>query len=97
LPEHRFPPPWLVEHLEDIEAFRLTLSEKRRRQLKHPLSNVAAWRKATVQAAEPLRGDPVKAATVALTRFCALTKALPTDEAQPLWRLIAAEATVHIS
>jgi hypothetical protein len=40
----------LVEHLAEIEAWRLTLSEKRRRQLKHPLSNVAAWRKATTQA-----------------------------------------------
>jgi hypothetical protein len=41
----------LVEHLAEIEAWRATLSEKRRRrQLKHPLSNVAAWRKATAQA-----------------------------------------------
>jgi hypothetical protein len=59
----------LVEHLAEIEAWRLTLSEKRRRQLKHPLSNVAAWRKAPQQAADPLiRDDPVEAAKAAWQR-----------------------------
>jgi hypothetical protein len=33
----------------------------------------------------------------AWARFCACTKALPAVEAAPLWRLIAAEATIHIS
>ena len=33
----------------------------------------------------------------AWARFCACTKALPAGEAAPLWRLIAAEATIHIS
>jgi hypothetical protein len=63
----------LVEHLAEIEAWRLTLSEKRRRQLKHPLSNVAAWRKAPQQAADPLiRDDPVEAAKAAWQRFCVI-------------------------
>ncbi len=84
----------LVEHLTEIEAWRLTLSEKRQRQLKHPLSNVAAWRKATAQAKST---DLHKAATAAWNRFTALARALPAAETQPLWRLIAAEAKIHIS
>ena len=83
----------LVEHLAEIEAWRLTLSEKRRRQLKHPLSNVAAWRKAPQQAADPLiRDDPVEAAKAAWQRFCALTRALPADEARPLWQVAQTQA-----
>ena len=84
----------LVEHLAEVEAWRATLSKKRQRQLKHPLSNVAAWRKATGQAEST---DLHKAAVLAWRRFCACTKALPAAEAQPLWQLIAAEATIHIS
>jgi hypothetical protein len=72
----------LAEHLEDIEAWRLTLNEKRRRQLKHPLSNVAAWRKATQH----------RAAVLAWARFCACTKVLPADQAAPLWRAAQAQA-----
>jgi hypothetical protein len=83
----------LVEHLAEIEAWRATLSEKRRRQLKHPLSNVAAWRKATQQAADPLRDDPVKAAEAAWHRFTALAKALPADQAAPLWATAQAQAS----
>jgi hypothetical protein len=83
----------LVEHLTEIEAFRATLSEKRQRQLKHPLSNVAAWRRATAQAKGT---DLHRAAALAWRRFVSCTKALPADEAQPLWRLIAAEATTHV-
>jgi hypothetical protein len=36
-------------------------------------------------------------AKAAWARFCACTRVLPADEAQPLWRLIAAEATTHVS
>ena len=84
----------LVEHLAEIEAWRLTLSEKRQRQLKHPLSNVAAWRKATPQAKGT---DLHRAAALAWQRFRSCLERLPAAEAQPLWRLIAAEVTIHIS
>jgi len=79
----------LVEHLADIEAFRLTLSEKRRRQLKHPLSNVAAWRKATAQAKDT---DLHKAAVLAWARFRSCLEALPANEALPLWQAARAQA-----
>ena len=46
-------------------------------------------------------GEPLSARqrtpSRAWARFCACTKALPAGEAAPLWRLIAAEATIHIS
>jgi hypothetical protein len=84
----------LVEHLAEIEAWRATLSEKRRRQLKHPLSNVAAWRKATAQAKGT---DLRRAAALAWRRFVACAEALPADEARPLWQSVAAEAKIHVS
>jgi hypothetical protein len=83
----------LLEHLAEIESFPATLREKRRRQLRHPLSNVAAWRKATQQAKGT---DLHKAAVLAWQRFCALTMELPVDEARPLWQSVAAEATTHV-
>jgi hypothetical protein len=79
----------LVEHLAEIEAWRLTLSEKRRRQLKHPLSNVAAWRKATAQAKST---DLHRAAALAWRRFVSCAKALPADEAALLWQAALSEA-----
>jgi hypothetical protein len=78
----------LTEHLGEIEAWRLTLNEKRQRQLKHPLSNVAAWRKAT----QVKSTDPYKAAVLAWRRFCACVTALPADEARPLWATAQAQA-----
>jgi len=84
----------LVEHLAEIEAWRATLSEKRRRQLKHPLSNVAAWRKATAQAKGT---DLRRAAALAWRRFVACAEALAADEARPLSQSVPAEAKIHVS
>ncbi len=81
----------LVEHLAEIESWRATLSEKRRRQLKHPLSNVAAWRKATAPVKALCADDPVRAAIAAWRRFVACVEALPAEEAQPLWQAAQAE------
>ena len=86
----------LAENIEAIEAWRSTLPEKQRRRLVHPLSNVRRWR-ADTHGNGKCADDPVKAATVAWRRFRGCLEALPATEAQPLWRLIAAEATVHIS
>jgi hypothetical protein len=69
----------LVEHLAEIESWRATLDDKRRRQLRHPLSNVAAWRKAKAKSADPLR-----AAALAWRRFVACVEALPAEQALPL-------------
>jgi hypothetical protein len=71
----------LHEHAEAITSWRDGLPERQRRRLIHPLSVTRRWR----------------AARQAWARFCACTKASPAGEAAPLWRLIAAEATIHIS
>ena len=74
----------LVENLPAIEQWRATLTEKQRRRRIHPLSNVAAWRKAT--AGKIARaGDRVKAAGATWRRFVTLMEALPADQAAPLW------------
>jgi hypothetical protein len=46
---------------------------------------------------EVLKLDFDRRAKAALARFCALLRALPTDEARPLWQSVAAEATIHVS
>jgi hypothetical protein len=59
-----------------------------RRQLKHLLSNVAAWRKAT----QVKSTDPYKAAVLAWRRFVACVEALPSDQARLLWQAALSEA-----
>jgi hypothetical protein len=86
----------LHEHAEAITAWRDTLPERQRKRLVHPLSVTRRWRASTAhngKCPQDLRRD----AKAAWARFCACAKALPADEARPLWRLIAAEATIHIS
>ena len=86
----------LHENLSDIEKWRATLPESRRAKLINPLSVCRGWLRAT-QPKSRCADDPVKAATVAWQRFRSCLERLPADEAQPLWQLIAAEATIHIS
>lgn len=78
----------LVEHLAEIEAWRATISEKRQRQLKHPLSNVAAWRKAAAQAKGT---DLHRAAVLAWHRFVACVETLPAEQSMLLCRAAQAE------
>jgi hypothetical protein len=78
----------LHEHAEAITSWRDSLPERQRRRLIHLLSVTRRWRASQRTATD---------AQQAWARFCACTKALPAVEAAPLWRLIAAEATIHIS
>lgn len=73
----------LSENIAAIEHWRTTLSDKEQRRLTHPLSNVRRWRAAMKQQSRP---DPAKAAAIAWRRFVACVEALPSDQAQPLWR-----------
>jgi hypothetical protein len=72
------------------------VDEPTRRRLVHPLSNVRRWRTAT-HANGKCADDPVKAATVAWSRFRSCLDALPVDEAGRLWQSVAAEATTHVA
>ena len=87
----------LHEHAEAITSWRNTLPERQRKRLVHPLSVTRRWRASTAHGNGRCAQDLKRDAKAAWARFCACVTALPADEAQPLWRLIAAEATVHIS
>ena len=86
----------LHENLPAIEKWRATLPESWRAKLINPLSVCRGWLRAT-QPKSRCPDDPVKAAEAAWQRFRSCLERLPADQAQPLWRLIAAEATIHIS
>jgi hypothetical protein len=81
----------LHENANAIEAWRATLSEKQRRRLVHPLSNVQRWRAATKHCSGRSPADLKRDAKAALARFCACTRLLPADEALPLWEAARAE------
>jgi hypothetical protein len=83
----------LNENISAIEQWRLTLAEKQRRRLIHPLSNVSRWRKATAQNKIV---DAHRAASLAWTRFKGLVDKLPPDQAAPLWREIYEQAAAVI-
>jgi hypothetical protein len=87
----------LHEHAEQITQWRDGLPERQRKRLIHPLSVTRRWKAATAHCNGKCSQDLRRDAKAAWARFCACARALPADEAQPLWRLIAAEATVHIS
>lgn len=74
----------LAENTEDIETWRTTLSEKDRRRLTHPLSNLRAWRRETGQTKTKCTDAALKAAEIAWRRFISLVEALPPDQAKPL-------------
>ena len=85
----------LHENIFAIEAWRATLTEKQRRRLVHPLSNVRAWRQAT--AGTTARADDrVKAAGAAWRRFVTLMEMLPADQAAPLWQQAQAQANAAL-
>jgi hypothetical protein len=82
----------LVENIGTIEAWRATLSEKQRRRLVHPLSNVRRWRASTAHDNGRSPTDLRRDAKAAWARFCACVTALPATEAAPLWATALAEA-----
>ncbi len=86
----------LAENIAAIEQWRSTLPERQRRRLVHPLSNVRRWR-ASTQGNGRCPADLKRDAKAAWARFCACAKALPADEARPLWQSVVAEATIHTS
>jgi hypothetical protein len=85
----------LHENADAITAWRATLSDKQRRRLVHPLSNVRRWRTAT-QGKTARAGDRVKAAGAAWRRFVTLMEALPPDQAAPFWWNVYEQAAAVI-
>jgi hypothetical protein len=79
----------LHENISAIEAWRLTLDEKDRRRLSHPLSNVRRWRAATTPRPE---ADAVAKAEAAWRNFLRCVSGLSPQQAWPIWREAHAEA-----
>jgi hypothetical protein len=87
----------LAENAEAITAWRDTLPERQRKRLVHPLSVTRRWRAATAHDNGKCPADLKRDAIAAWARFRSCLEALPASDARVLWRLIAAEATIHIS
>jgi hypothetical protein len=82
----------LHENAAAIEEWRATLSERQRRRLVHPLTNVRAWRASTVNGNGKCLQDLKREAMRAWRRFVSCACLLPPDQAAPLWQLVVAEA-----
>ena len=83
----------LHENIDAITAWRATLSERQRRRLVHPLSNVRRWKAATMPEGKSLthlRCD----ARAALKHFLTCLRKLPATEADMLMREMLAQTTV---
>ena len=83
----------LHENAKAIEAWRATLSERERKRLVHPLSNVRRWRAATTHNGK-WRQDFTRDAIAAWRRFVSCVEALPKDQATPVWQAALAEAQI---
>jgi hypothetical protein len=81
----------LHEHIAEISAWRETLSEKERRSLVHPLSNVKRWKLVMAHGPGKCPEDLKRDAVAAWRRFIACTRALPSDQAEPLLQTARAE------
>ncbi len=81
----------LHEHIGAIEQWRMTLPERQRRRLIHPLSVTRRWRAATGQFQAQRFRDAKWEAQHHWQRFCACLQALPADQAAPLWQAAQAE------
>jgi hypothetical protein len=87
----------LHENAEAITAWRDALPERQRKRLVHPLSVTRRWRASTAHGNGKCPQDLRRDAKQAWSRFCASVRALPADQAAPLWQSVAAEATTHVS
>jgi hypothetical protein len=81
----------LHEHIEEITAWRETLSEKERSSLIHPLSNVRRWRAVTQHGNGKCPQDLKRDAVAAWKRFMSCIEALPQDQAEPLLQIARGE------
>jgi hypothetical protein len=86
----------VYEHLQDIEAWRKTLSDRQRRRLIHPLAVLRRWRAATLPEGKSLthlRCD----ARAALKHFLTCLRKLPATEAGALMDEMLAQTTTVIA
>ena len=78
----------LAENLSAIVAWRATLSERQRKRLIHPLSNVRRWKAATTYNGKS-PADYKMEAVAAWRRFLACVQALPAAEQAAMWAMVS--------
>jgi hypothetical protein len=86
----------LHENAEAITAWRDTLPERQRKRLISPLAVTRRWKASTAHGNGKSPTDLKRDAVAAWRRFRSCLERLPATDAQPLWRLIAAEANTHV-
>jgi hypothetical protein len=78
----------LHENIDAITGWRATLSEKQRKRLAHPLSNVRRWRAATRPEGKS-RNDFKMEARAAWRRFLRCVSMLPPTDQAPMWSMVS--------
>jgi hypothetical protein len=81
----------LAESAEAITAWRDSLPERRRKRLIHPLSVTRRWKASLAHGNGKCPQDLKREAVAAWRRFLAYTKALPPEQAAPIWQMALAE------
>jgi len=85
----------LHENADAIEQWRMTLPERQRKRLIHPLSNVRRWRAATMHGNGKCPDDLKRDAIAAWRRFISIMSLLPPGQAAPLWQMVNGARTAH--
>jgi hypothetical protein len=87
----------LHENAPAIEAWRAALSDKQRRRLVHPLSNVRRWRASVNYRNGKCPQDIKRDAIAAWRKFCDCVATMPPDLARPLWEAAQAQASTCLN
>jgi hypothetical protein len=85
----------LHENANAIEAWRVTLPERQRKRLIHPLSNVRRWRASLNHGNGKCPADLKRDAMAAWPRFVCCVRLLPAEQAMPLWQAAYAMLTAE--
>jgi hypothetical protein len=72
-----------------LEHWQANLPDKQRRRLRGAQQNVKRWRKTTRQGER--QHDDVAVALAAWRRFVSCVRALPTEQAAPVWQAALSE------
>lgn len=87
----------MIEHLPEIEQWRSTVSDERRRTLTNPVSNLRAWRHETGKVKSKCAGNALTKAEAALHHFIKCVEGLPPDKAAPFWQTAHHQAVTHLT
>jgi hypothetical protein len=86
----------LAENLSAIEAWRDTLSEKKKLRLSHPQTITRSWR-ASLRPKPQSKINKVETARLAWKRFMLCVESLPKEQRLPLWQAAYDQAAARIT